>query len=117
MLNLSFIFIIVVHPSNVKRNLSDIQLHLTFENRGVAFKKTMNFVYLSPHFPPNYYFFCVHLRRLGANVLGLADTLALKRILDDKQIWCWVDLWGHDVNHDWPWWRRQMPYFLGHLGL
>ncbi len=34
----------------------------------------MNFVYLSPHFPPNYYRFCVQLRRLGANVLGLADA-------------------------------------------
>ena len=33
----------------------------------------MNFVYLSPHFPPNYFRFCVHLRNLGANVLGLAD--------------------------------------------
>jgi len=33
----------------------------------------MNFVYLSPHFPPNYYQFCVHLHNLGANVLGLAD--------------------------------------------
>ena len=33
----------------------------------------MNFVYLSPHFPPNYFRFCVHLRRMGANVLGLAD--------------------------------------------
>lgn len=33
----------------------------------------MNFVFLSPHFPPNYYQFCVHLRNLGANVLGLAD--------------------------------------------
>ena len=33
----------------------------------------MNFVYLSPHFPPNYYRFCVQLRRLGASVLGLAD--------------------------------------------
>ena len=33
----------------------------------------MNFVFLSPHFPPNYYLFCVHLRRYGANVLGLAD--------------------------------------------
>jgi hypothetical protein len=36
--------------------------------------ETMNFVYLSPHFPPNYYHFCVHLRRLGATVLGLADA-------------------------------------------
>lgn len=33
----------------------------------------MNFVFLSPHFPPNYYLFCVNLRQLGANVLGLAD--------------------------------------------
>jgi len=33
----------------------------------------MNFIYLSPHFPPNYYLFCVHLNELGANVLGLAD--------------------------------------------
>ncbi len=33
----------------------------------------VNFVYLSPHFPPNYYLFCVRLRELGANVLGLAD--------------------------------------------
>jgi hypothetical protein len=33
----------------------------------------VNFVYLSPHFPPNYYLFAVNLRGFGANVLGLAD--------------------------------------------
>lgn len=33
----------------------------------------MNFVFLSPHFPPNYYRFCLHLHYLGVNVLGLAD--------------------------------------------
>jgi hypothetical protein len=33
----------------------------------------MNFVFMSPHFPPNYYRFCVNLRKMGANVLGLAD--------------------------------------------
>jgi biotin carboxylase len=33
----------------------------------------MNFVYLSPHFPPNYIHFCIRLRQLGVNVLGLAD--------------------------------------------
>jgi hypothetical protein len=33
----------------------------------------MNVVFLSPHFPPNWFRFCVELRRLGANVLGLAD--------------------------------------------
>jgi hypothetical protein len=34
----------------------------------------MNIVFLSPHFPPNFYHFCVHLQRLGANVLGIADA-------------------------------------------
>jgi hypothetical protein len=34
----------------------------------------MNIVFLSPHFPPNAYLFCVRLRELGATVLGLADA-------------------------------------------
>lgn len=34
----------------------------------------MNVVFLSPHFPPNFYNFCVRLREAGANVLGLADA-------------------------------------------
>lgn len=34
----------------------------------------MNIVYISPHFPPNYALFCVHLKRLGANVLGIGDA-------------------------------------------
>jgi hypothetical protein len=27
----------------------------------------------------------------------------------------WVDLWGEDVNHDWPWWLIQFPYFVGKI--
>jgi hypothetical protein len=33
----------------------------------------MNVVFLSPHFPPNFYPFCVALRAQGATVLGIAD--------------------------------------------
>ena len=33
----------------------------------------MNFIFLSPHFPPNYAHFCTHLNELGVKVLGLAD--------------------------------------------
>jgi hypothetical protein len=33
----------------------------------------MNFVFLSPHYPPNYVNFSLQLKRMGANVLGLAD--------------------------------------------
>jgi len=47
----------------------------------------------------------------------LADTYALKRILEAKNIPHWIDMWGHDVNHDWPWWRKMMPYFLEKLDL
>lgn len=34
----------------------------------------MNYVYLSPHFPPNYYPFVIKLREMGANVLGIGDA-------------------------------------------
>ena len=44
-----------------------------------------------------------------------ADALALKHILDAKGIPAWIDLWGGDVNHDWPWWKKQLPYFLEYL--
>ena len=27
----------------------------------------------------------------------------------------WVDYWGWDVSHDWPWWHRQAAYFLPYL--
>jgi esterase/lipase superfamily enzyme len=47
----------------------------------------------------------------------LADADTLKRILEEKAIPHWIDVWGHDVNHDWPWWRKMMPYFLSHLNL
>lgn len=45
----------------------------------------------------------------------IRDTDAVARLFSDKAIPAWVDYWGHDVDHDWPWWRIQMPYFLGRL--
>ncbi len=42
----------------------------------------------------------------------LADSLQLKSILEAKGIPAWIDIWGHDVNHDWPWWQKMMPYYL-----
>lgn len=45
------------------------------------------------------------------------DVAELRRILDSKGVPAWIDFWGPDVDHDWPWWRVQMPYFLSRLGL
>jgi esterase/lipase superfamily enzyme len=33
-------------------------------------------------------------------------------ILTSKGIPHVLDFWGHDVNHDWPWWRRMLPHYL-----
>ncbi|HEX5874629.1 MAG TPA: alpha/beta hydrolase-fold protein [Pyrinomonadaceae bacterium] len=41
---------------------------------------------------------------------------ALSEILHAKGIPHSLDLWGADVNHDWPWWRRMLPYALEKLG-
>jgi len=36
-------------------------------------------------------------------------------VLSNKGIRHTLDVWGHDVNHDWPWWRKMLPYFIDRL--
>ena len=44
------------------------------------------------------------------------DGLRTQRILDESfarlGVHAWCAYWGYDVNHDWPWWRVQIRYFL-----
>lgn len=47
----------------------------------------------------------------------IADAHAMREILTAKKIPHWVDFWGYDVNHDWPWWQKMLPYFLDSLQL
>lgn len=37
---------------------------------------------------------------------------AMAHILSQHGIYGAVDFWGHDVDHDWPWWRKQIRYFM-----
>ena len=39
----------------------------------------------------------------------------LADILEAKGIPHTLELWGHDVNHDWPWWRKMLPHVLGKI--
>ena len=39
----------------------------------------------------------------------------LSDILHSKGIPHTLDVWGHDVAHDWPWWRKMLPYWLDRL--
>lgn len=39
----------------------------------------------------------------------------LSGILSSKGIPHWLDVWGHDVKHDWPWWRKCVPMYFANL--
>lgn len=36
----------------------------------------------------------------------------LSQALWDKAIPHNLDLWGHDVDHDWPWWRKMLDHYV-----
>lgn len=42
-------------------------------------------------------------------------TGLMREIFERKGIYGWVDFWGYDVDHDWPWWKKQIRYFLPYL--
>jgi esterase/lipase superfamily enzyme len=43
---------------------------------------------------------------------SLDGTRRLAALLESKGIRCELDLWGHDVPHDWPSWRDQFAHHL-----
>jgi esterase/lipase superfamily enzyme len=45
----------------------------------------------------------------------LSSTKEFWWLLRQKGIPNYMDLWGHDVAHDWPWWRKQIVHYLSHL--
>lgn len=40
------------------------------------------------------------------------SSIDMGDILRKKGIPCEVDLWGHDMRHDWPTWRLMLPHYL-----
>ena len=43
---------------------------------------------------------------------ALPSTRRFAELLSGKGIAHQLDLWGDDVSHDWPWWRRQLAHHL-----
>ena len=60
-------------------------------------------------------------RNRGVICVGLGaweqpdTTRRIDEICREKGIDLWVDYWGTDVNHDWPWWHKQVAYFVPKL--
>ena len=46
---------------------------------------------------------------------AIEDTRYLDFLFREKSVPAWIDYWGYDVKHDWPWWYKQMNHFLGCL--
>ena len=40
------------------------------------------------------------------------DSARMKELFEYKNIPAWVDFWGTDIAHDWPYWRRELPYYM-----
>lgn len=45
----------------------------------------------------------------------IEDTARMKELFAYKNINAWIDFWGHDVAHDWPWWKKQITYYLEYV--
>lgn len=45
----------------------------------------------------------------------LASTRRMDGLLYRHNVPAWIDYWGHDVAHDWAWWRRQIIYFMSKI--
>jgi esterase/lipase superfamily enzyme len=43
---------------------------------------------------------------------ALPSSQRLAALLADRGVPCELDLWGTDVAHDWPWWRRELAHHL-----
>lgn len=41
-----------------------------------------------------------------------ANSRRFSTLLWNHGIWNNLDLWGHDMKHDWPTWRQMLPYYL-----
>jgi len=93
--------------------------------------------YLEDHFDDNVYFNnpMMYLKHLNDDYhlprLRQADSIVIatgqgnyeapdrsrefSSLLHTKGIPHLLDLWGHDVHHDWVWWRKMLPHYLGKL--
>ena len=73
-----------------------------------------------PHMPADHPYVAVYNQRQLLFCTGQdaseADSLRTTREMDANLarlgVDAWCDYWGGDVTHTWPWWKKQLRYFL-----
>ena len=74
----------------------------------------MNFVFLSPHYPSNYINFSLELKKMGANVLGLADETYDN--LPEELRWALTEYYRVDSLSNYDQLLRALGYFTHQHG-
>ena len=75
-------------------------------------------VHYMENLPEDHPYIPLFNRQRAAICVGLGpweipdSTRQLADIFRRKGIHTWVDFWGYDCAHDWPWWYKQAVYFF-----
>ena len=75
-------------------------------------------VHYMANLPQDHPYIGIFNRQRAAICVGLGpwelpdSTRRLADIFYHKGIHTWVDFWGYDCAHDWPWWYKQTVYFF-----
>ena len=89
-------------------------------NTTLYFNSPVHFLPNTPHDHP---YIDLYNRREIALCCGQGaweeEGLRTEHIVDDAfralGVNAWCDYWGTDVDHDWPWWQKQVQYFLPYV--
>ena len=96
---------------------ADFFFGLNYNNSMVYDNSPLDFL---PNMPDNHPYIELYRKRNIIICVGqgaweedmIDSTRRLEKVLQEKGIPAWIDYWGHDVNHDWPWWLKQIVYFI-----
>ena len=80
-------------------------------------------VFYLPNMPADHPYMQMYNERQILIVVGrgrweeplVESTDRLNHVLRSKGINATVDYWGHDVDHDWPWWFKMVEHYLPYL--
>ena len=80
-------------------------------------------VFYLPNMPADHPYIEMYNQRQILIVVGrgrweealVESTDRLNHVLRSKGINATVDYWGHDVDHDWPWWYKMVEHYLPYL--
>jgi esterase/lipase superfamily enzyme len=98
---------------HVRRFVDEYMDEHVYNHAPLAFLPNLNDPWYLEQYRQSTIIFCVGQGRWEEPMLH--DIWEMENILASKGVPAWIDRWGHNVDHDWPWWTQQIPYFVDRL--